>query len=463
MDAKKRELRDQLLEPLIEHIHDVSAYVRGKALQLWHKLCTKKAIPLSLQHKVLNLTTKRLHDKSCNVRKNAIQLLIVLIQGNPYAARLPLEELESKLKTEQSKLDELVKERDKDKPKKPVIDPSKCGPSKEELFTAMEPEILVAIAEVLGCAESFNDSVSEDVGSQIIRALDKADYKKAVRLWLTQEEAQEEDELEQDDVLNQLKELYVGDEVVDREEVDRMVMEAVKEEERMEEAAVEVEDSPQLAKQQMMVHYLTDSVLFARSVHAAIPIVCQLLYSKQTSDILEAVNFFVTAFEFDVLDAMEGVRRMLSLVWSTEADVKKAVISAYKQLYMTMEGSSKKNAVQVVSNLTALILCSNQGELASLEELVSLCVQSGDLPKPCIQVMWERFSMAVPETSEEESRAALFLLSMAASAEVQIVSSNVNVLVSVGLGDRGLADFRLAHLTCTALLKLAPTRVQADR
>lgn len=46
--------------------------------------------------------------------------------------------------------------------------------------------------------------------------------------------------------------------------------------------------------------------------------------------------------------------------------------------------------------------------------------------------------------------------------QVQVVSSNVNVLVSVGLGERGLNDFRLAHLACTALLKLAPQRSSTD-
>lgn len=114
--------------------------------------------------------------------------------------------------------------------------------------------------------------------------------------------------------------------------------------------------------------------------------VCQLLCSKQTSDILEAIDFFVTAFEFDVLDAMVGVRRMLSLVWSSEPEVKTAVVNAYKRLYMNMENPSKRKAIAVVSNLTALISSSTQGELASLEELISLCVKSGDLPKPCVQV-----------------------------------------------------------------------------
>ena len=149
LDDKKRDVRDQLLEPLLEHLHDVHAFVRSKCLQLWHKLCMKQAIPLNLQHKVLCLTTERLHDKTSTVRKHAIQLLIVLMQGNPYAARLPLEELELKLKEEQAKLDELIQLRDKDKPAKIQIDPSKCGPTKAEIWAAMEPEVMDAVREVL--------------------------------------------------------------------------------------------------------------------------------------------------------------------------------------------------------------------------------------------------------------------------------------------------------------------------
>ena len=37
---------------------------------------------------------------------------------------------------------------------------------------------------------------------------------------------------------------------------------------------------------------------------------------------LEGIDFFVSAFEFGVLNAMIGVRRMLSLIWSTEKKIK---------------------------------------------------------------------------------------------------------------------------------------------
>ncbi len=49
---------------------------------------------------------------------------------------------------------------------------------------------------------------------------------------------------------------------------------------------------------------------------------------------MEAVAFFVSAFEFGFLQAMVGVRQMLNLVWSNESTVKDAVVSAYKRLYI---------------------------------------------------------------------------------------------------------------------------------
>ena len=100
----------------------------------------------------------------------------------------------------------------------------------------------------------------------------------------------------------------------------------------MEEDCPAAEESKEIGQQRMLVSYLKDSVAFASSVHGAIPIVCQLLCSKQVSDVLEAIDFFVTAFEFDVLDAMVGVRRMLSLVWSSESDVKQAVVQVLTHL-----------------------------------------------------------------------------------------------------------------------------------
>ena len=341
-------------------------------------MCLKQAIPLNLQHKVFSMTAGRLVDKTSTVRKHAVQLLVVLMQGNPYAARLPLAELEAKLKIEEGKLAEMIQAQNKDQPPHVQEALAKCGPTKTEIWNAMEPDVLVAIQEVL--EEDDNSmSMSELPEDQVIALLNSGNYKRVARMLV----GDEDDPVE---ILEQIKEVFVGEEEEpdNREEMERLVHQAMAQDDQ----EPQEEESQEVSQQRMLVLYLRDSFKFARGIYAAIPVVCRLLLSKQTSDILEAINFFVTAFELDVLEAMMGIRRMLPLIWSSESDVKDAVVKAYKHLYMDMDSSKtpQKRAIQVVSNLTALISCSTQGELASLEELVARCVLSGDLPMLCITV-----------------------------------------------------------------------------
>lgn len=62
--------------------------------------------------------------------------------------------------------------------------------------------------------------------------------------------------------------------------------------------------------------------------------ICQLLGSKNVTDVLEAVQFFVTAVEFGLSAGVVGLRRMMALVWSQEATVREAVVAAYRTLYL---------------------------------------------------------------------------------------------------------------------------------
>ena len=80
---------------------------------------------------------------------------------------------------------------------------------------------------------------------------------------------------------------------------------------------------------------------FSKIIHKALPVVAMLLGSKQSTDILEAIDFFVSALEFGVQNSMLGVRRMLSLIWSGEATIREAVVAAYKRLYIEVCISSK--------------------------------------------------------------------------------------------------------------------------
>ena len=159
----------------------------------------------------------------------------------------------------------------------------------------------------------------------------------------------------------------------------------------------------------MMVQYLSDSVKFSKIIHKSLPVVAQLLGSKQSTDILEAIEFFVSAFEFGVLNAMIGVRKMLALIWSREGSIKDAVVAAYKRLYINVEaGSSRAAAVSVSRNLIALISTATLGELNSMELLISELVNSKDIGKPVFTVLWEYFTGVLPDSSPGDARNGIF-------------------------------------------------------
>ena len=52
--------------------------------------------------------------------------------------------------------------------------------------------------------------------------------------------------------------------------------------------------------------------------------------------------------------------------------------------------------------------------------------------------MWQMFTKVMPETTNEQSRAALTLLGMVGNIEPQIITSNINVLVEHGLNHNDL-------------------------
>ena len=104
LSDQQRNTREQLLDNLQNHIHDVNAFVRSKALQIWIQLCQAKAIPLARQMPVLELGIGRLLDKSSNVRKSALQLLTEYLAGNPFSSKLSEQEFKERLVIEEGRL-----------------------------------------------------------------------------------------------------------------------------------------------------------------------------------------------------------------------------------------------------------------------------------------------------------------------------------------------------------------------
>jgi condensin complex subunit 1 len=77
-------------------------------------------------------------------------------------------------------------------------------------------------------------------------------------------------------------------------------------------------------------------------VSSALPVICKLLRSRQVTDVIEAIEFFTSAFQFGMAGAIVGVQQMLVLMWSRDQVVRDAVAVAYKKLYLATESATSR-------------------------------------------------------------------------------------------------------------------------
>ncbi|GFY84745.1 binding protein [Actinidia rufa] len=109
VSSKSNRLRTKqaMLEILVERCRDVSAYTRSRVLQVWAELCEEHSISIGLWNEVATVAAGRLEDKSAIVRKSALNLLIMMLQHNPFGPQLRIASFEATLEQYKKKLKEL--------------------------------------------------------------------------------------------------------------------------------------------------------------------------------------------------------------------------------------------------------------------------------------------------------------------------------------------------------------------
>ena len=106
VSSKSLRLRGKqaMLEILIERCRDVLAYTRGRELQVRAELCEEHAVSIGLWNEIASVASGRLEDKSAMVRKSALNLLISMLQHNPFGPQLRIAAFEATLEKYKEKL-----------------------------------------------------------------------------------------------------------------------------------------------------------------------------------------------------------------------------------------------------------------------------------------------------------------------------------------------------------------------
>ncbi|KAF7403509.1 hypothetical protein HZH68_006303 [Vespula germanica] len=448
LTPEQKEQRDEYLNSLFDHIMDCNSYVRSKVLHVWQNLSHEGAIPLAIQGKLLSACISRLQDKSANVRKQALQLLRTLLQSNPFAAKLEEIEFSKSVEREKIKLKEL---------QTLFASNSARGDSERlELWNTLLPDINKAIKKIIEShnenredgKETTNDDIDPNSAFEKIRQLmlngevfDAVSY-----LWIICTKLQETPKIEnlsseakRECLLTFLLKIFMESE-------DRITKENISPKKK--------KQKEEITAQKRLINYLENSLEFATKLKNAIPLVEALLFSTTSSDAIEACSLLGIACQFGVTGATASVNKALFQVLHNDQSVRRNVATVYKQIYLNSNESQKstrQRAIICVKSLINLVKKLQPGQSSSLEELIKLWYNDKEISEETLQVLWEIFSMKLPDTTPIESRAALILIMMIGQTESGIIVENLDVLVKIGLGPRAKNDLLLARDTCRTL------------
>ncbi|KAI9653446.1 MAG: Condensin complex subunit [Alyxoria varia] len=242
--------------------------------------------------------------------------------------------------------------------------------------------------------------------------------------------------------------------------------EAISEEEKakaLQKAAEEAATSEAISKLQLTRRYYSEALRFIEVIHDASPAICQLLLSKNKSEVIEAMDFFMIADAYKIETARQGIRKMLHLIWTKgNSDEGKGVqthlIDCYKTIFFDAPETFNANdaSTYIARNMISLTFGASLAELTSLEQLLSTMMKNELISDFVVAKLWQIYGVQRKEISKTQRRGSILVLGMLAMADPNIIVQEIESMLRIGLGSHGRADLVLAKYTCIALSRIKP-------
>jgi condensin complex subunit 1 len=437
--------RDALLDMLVERAHDISSYTRAAVLRSWATLVEARALPLDRVITVAKLGTDRLSDKSSIARKAALQLLETLLEHNPYMGslhpepyRVEAERVEHLLQSmpapqpsltraELEALEELEDE-DEDEDENTDVEHEKPQPRQDEELLPKKKQKKRIIDD--GSDQDEDDAAADDEDDDDDDDDNDADGDQGGEGSLAPPEGAATAEAEEGDLTPEEKE---------RSDLLRQLV------------------------------FFRSALAFISVYEDAATQMQGMLASKTTSDVTEALGFFVTARRFDLPCASSSIRKSLTLIWHSETAVQDAVMQCFVGIIVKAPSSSHNLPPrQIADNLIELVAQSSVAELASLEEVVGRLTLDQSLPPSVFDQLW--LSVAAKRSDGEDAaiRAnSLTTLSMATKVKQSVADSlpRLEAIASYALGKQTqeARDWKAVRAACLVLQQCSPPSGAGDK
>eukprot|EP00587_Corethron_hystrix_P002947 CAMPEP_0113307870 /NCGR_PEP_ID=MMETSP0010_2-20120614/6542_1 /TAXON_ID=216773 ORGANISM="Corethron hystrix, Strain 308" /NCGR_SAMPLE_ID=MMETSP0010_2 /ASSEMBLY_ACC=CAM_ASM_000155 /LENGTH=705 /DNA_ID=CAMNT_0000162811 /DNA_START=865 /DNA_END=2983 /DNA_ORIENTATION=- /assembly_acc=CAM_ASM_000155 len=355
--------RAALFDILIQRVHDVSSLTRSCVLKVWMHLAETNSIPIDRYLSITSLAIDRLQDKTVAVRRTAMKLLTILLEGNPFGG---------------------------------LLEPTPFDNKISELNQWLDNNLPHNIKEIKNAFGDKNDL-------ELFNVLSK-----------------EVDEFEHQDGTGKMNLMEVKGKLSG-------------------------------------LRFASLAKVFIVNFEDANRVLEGMLFSSSTSDVTEALRFFVQARHFKLPCAITGMRKALALMWSSEPKIRNEVIDAFVEVFLIEPGSSGASLLpnnQITHNFLVLVSSASVSEQASIEEAIGHLVREERIPPEVFLILWSIASKA----NGPARASAMLLISMGASADKGIVSSasRLRLLYEAGLGDytEEKTDWATAKSAASALTKI---------
>ncbi|KRY18275.1 Condensin complex subunit 1 [Trichinella patagoniensis] len=456
-------LRTQFFKHLLEHIHDISGNVRGKALQLFTKLVLEKCVPLNEYKLLMPLAIGRLADKLPTVRKAAIQLLCSILNNNPFMKKVTIEELQSRLETEKKNLENLVysgltrfkgnkeSEAQDSVNEKWTIARNRMSDILDELIEKYWEDGSLNLPDEL-C--NFED-VSDIISLSALNCIVDGDYRETVLRFI------HFGKLHPDSALL----ASVFDTHCTSAEFKRNLLDAIKfvfmdlitasviaDGPLAEEIREKVMQGDQVQRQKVVIRFIEDSICFLQQVHSILPLITEMLYQNQLSDVLESIDFLVNCVSHDVSSNNETIWKCFELVWSTQEAVRNGALNAFQKICVDI--GSEFNASYIIEmriqRLLIIMEKATDSQYFTLAKLVSIALKKGILENFNLMPAWDIIQNN--KDTLEKKKIALKIICMFAVHDKNVLRGNIKRLAVFGLSEN--ADFHSTYLVLCTLSKL---------
>ncbi|OJA20254.1 hypothetical protein AZE42_02694 [Rhizopogon vesiculosus] len=429
---------DGLSELLISRTLDLSSYVRSKVLTTLSKMLD---LPVRLAKQRLRTTraaVDMLEDKASSVRKVAVSILVKLILTHPYGdmygGDLNLQNWEERYKAAKEKLQEMEgvvgkaveKDEDEDEEEETNVEEvDEADGSKKRSKKKAKIDDDMDVDE--------NDDANEDT---------------------EMEDADADDDDDVSETPKPRKKKIPRKSIVDVAAI------------ASEQEALAALQTNEILSLRLRKKYCAEALNFVRTLEDGMVQITQLLGSMNKPEVLESMEYFRVAFEYNFGGAQAGIKRMLHLIWhkdnsSTSEEgkelkgIRSRLLECYRMLYFDPlpDMEPKQQVNRIAKNMIELTYDATLAELTSLEEMMRIMMEDGQIHYDVINKLWQVYSAhkALPPS---QRRGAIIILGMLALSKRTIISEKVDTLLKIGLGPFGKADLTLARYTCLALQRL---------